>query len=175
MKNLQQEITEIAHGRPMILEDDLEKMIYLKAVIKEGLRLHPPGPLLVPREASEEVKLMGYHIPKGTQVIINAYAIGRDPTLWEEPDEFRPERFLSSSTDYKGVDYQWLPFGAGRRRCPGIQFSVDVIELALANVIYKFDLVLPNGLTNMDLDMTEASAITVYRKSSLLVNVSPRF
>ncbi|GJR82443.1 cytochrome P450 71A4-like protein [Tanacetum coccineum] len=118
----------------MILEDDLEKMRYLKAAIKEGLRLHPPGPLLVPREASEEVKLMGYHIPKGTQVIINAYAIGRVPTLWEEPDEFKPERFLNSSTDYKCVDYQWLPFGAGRRKCPGIQFSVDVIELALANV-----------------------------------------
>ncbi|KAF5808765.1 putative cytochrome P450 [Helianthus annuus] len=175
MKKLQQEVTEIAQGRSMISEEDLEKMAYLKAVLKESLRLHAPFPLLLPRKSMQDVKLMGYDISAGTQVIINAWAIGRDPAFWEEPNEFRPERFLNNSITYQGLHSEWIPFGAGRRLCPGIQFSVPVIELALANIVYKFDMVLPNGLRNEDLDMTEAFGITIHRKSSLIVLVSPRF
>ncbi|KAJ9559482.1 hypothetical protein OSB04_004642 [Centaurea solstitialis] len=174
MKKLQQEVTEIAQGRSMIPEEDLEKMAYLKAVIKETLRLHVPLPLLVPRESTEDVKLMGYDIPTGTQVIINAWAIGRDSTSWEESMEFRPERFLNKAIDYKGFHFEWLPFGAGRRGCPGIQFGVTIIELALANIIYKFDLALPNGAKNEDLDMSDAYGIALHRKSSLLVKLSAR-
>ncbi|KAM0066470.1 putative cytochrome P450 [Helianthus debilis subsp. tardiflorus] len=175
MKKLQQEITEIAQGRSMISEEDLEKMAYLKAVLKESLRLHAPFPLLLPRKLMQDVKLMGYDISAGTQVIINAWAIGRDPAFWEEPNEFRPERFLNNSITYQGLHPEWIPFGAGRRSCPGIQFSVPVMELALANIVYKFDMVLPNGIRNEDLDMTEAFGITIHRKSSLIVLVSPRF
>ncbi|XP_076933565.1 cytochrome P450 Tp4149-like [Bidens hawaiensis] len=175
MDKLQREVTEIAQGRAMILEEDLERMVYLKAVIKEALRLHPPLPLLLPRISIQDVKLMGYDIAAGTQVIMNAWAIGRDPSLWEESNEFRPERFLSNSINYQGLQFEWLPFGAGRRSCPGIQFSVPVIELALANIVYKFDMVLPNGIKNEDLDMTEAFGITMNRKSRLLVSVIPRF
>ncbi|XP_024972067.1 cytochrome P450 71A4-like [Cynara cardunculus var. scolymus] len=174
MKKLQQEVTEIAQGRSMIPEEDLEKMEYLKAVIKETLRLHVPVPLLVPRESTQDVKLMGYDIPAGTQVIINAWAIGRDSTSWEEAIEFRPERFLKNSIDYKGFHYEWLPFGAGRRGCPGIQFGVVIVELALANIVYKFDLALPNGAKNEDLDMSETYGIVLHRKSSLLVNLHAR-
>ncbi|KAI3763174.1 hypothetical protein L1987_53625 [Smallanthus sonchifolius] len=175
MKKLQQEVIEIAEGRPIILEKDLEKMQYLKATIKETLRLHVPIPLLIPRESTQDVKLMGYDIPAGTQAIINASAIGRDPTLWEEPDEFRPERFLNSPIDYKGLHFELLPFGAGRRGCPGIQFAMVVNELALANVVYKFNLALPNGMKNEDLDMSETTGITVHKKSPLLVMATPRF
>ncbi|MFS7910920.1 putative cytochrome P450 [Helianthus anomalus] len=95
-------------------------MHYVKATIKETLQLHTPLPLLIPRESTQDVKLMGYNNPSRTQVVINALAIARDPTLWEEPDEFRPERFLISSIDFKGFHFELLPFGAGRRGCPGI-------------------------------------------------------
>ncbi|XP_076903275.1 cytochrome P450 Tp4149-like [Bidens hawaiensis] len=175
MKKLQQEVIKVAQGRSMISEEDLEKLSCLKAVVKESLRLHTPGPLLVPRKAMQDVKLLGYDIASDTQVIINVWAIGRDPTLWEEPNEFRPERFLNNSINYQGLQFQWLPFGAGRRSCPGIQFSVPVIELALANIVYKFDITLLNGMKNEDMDMNEAFGITIHRKSPLLVSMSPRF
>ncbi|KAK1436680.1 hypothetical protein QVD17_02462 [Tagetes erecta] len=175
MKKLQQEVTEIAQGRTMILEEDLEKMAYLKAVVKEALRLHGPAPLLVPRKLMQNVKLLGYDVAAGTQVIINGWAIGRDPKLWEDSNEFKPERFLNNSINYQGVQFAWIPFGAGRRSCPGMQFSVPVMELALANIVYKFDMALPNEMKNEDLDMSEVCGITLRRKSSLLVLVSPRF
>ncbi|CAH1421431.1 unnamed protein product [Lactuca virosa] len=172
MKKLQQEATIIAQGRSTILEEDLEKMQYLKAVIKESLRLHATVPFL-PRETTEDVKLMGYDIPVGTQVLVNVWAIGRDPTLWEDSNKFMPERFLKdNSTDYKSLHYDWLPFGAGRRGCPGIQFATTIMELALANMVHKFHFALPNGIKNEDIDMSETYGITVHKKSSLLVVAS---
>ncbi|KAI3737369.1 hypothetical protein L2E82_27368 [Cichorium intybus] len=175
METLQQEVTKIAQGRLMILETDLDNMQYLKAVIKETLRLYPPIPLLIPRETTQDVKLMGYNIPSGTQTIVNAWVIGRDPIVWDEPNEFRPERFMNCSTDYKGLHFELLPFGGGRRGCPGISFAVIMFELALANVIYKFDLALPNGVKDKDLDMSEKVAITLHKKAPLLVMATPRF
>ncbi|KAK9073470.1 hypothetical protein SSX86_007794 [Deinandra increscens subsp. villosa] len=176
MKKLQHEVAKIAQGRSVLVEDDLEKMHYLKAVIKESLRIHMPAPLLVPRMSTKDVKLMGYDIPTGTQVIVNAWAIGRDPTLWEEPEEFRPERFLEKTFNYKGVHFEWLAFGSGRRGCPGIQFGVAIMELALANIVYKFDLGLPNyGVKHEDLDMSEKYGLILHKKSHLLVTTSPRF
>ncbi|KAJ6375459.1 hypothetical protein OIU77_000443 [Salix suchowensis] len=108
-------------------------MHYLRAVIKETRRLHPPIPLLIPREASQDVKINGYDIAVGTMVMINAWAIGRDPTTWDQPKEYRPERFLNSSVDFRGNDFQLIPFGAGRRGCPGISFAMAANELVLAN------------------------------------------
>ncbi|KAJ9559883.1 hypothetical protein OSB04_005043 [Centaurea solstitialis] len=150
MRRLQQEVTKIGQGRRMIPEEDLDKMQYLKAVIKESLRLHPSLSLL-PRESTQDVKLMGYDISSGTQRNIG-----------------RPERFLNKFNDYKAHTFEWIPFGAGRRGCPGIQFSVVVLELALANIVYKFDLALPNGVHCEDLDMTEKFGITLHRNSSLM-------
>nr|XP_043637501.1 cytochrome P450 Tp4149-like [Erigeron canadensis] len=175
MKKLQQEVTEIANGRPVITEDDLDQMNYLKAVIKETLRFHAPVPLLVQRETTQDVKLMGYDIPAGTSVVINAWAIARDPTVWEEPEEFTPERFLNSSIDYKGLHYEFTPFGGGRRGCPGAQFAIAVNELAIANLVYKYDLALPNGKAGEELDMTEMPGIAAHKKSPLLVMATPRF
>nr|XP_043636636.1 cytochrome P450 Tp4149-like [Erigeron canadensis] len=175
MKKLQQEVTEVAKGRSMIIDVDLEKMPYLTAVVKETLRLHPPAPLLTPRMSTQDVKLLGYDIPEGTQVLVNAWAIGRDPALWEDPNEFRPERFLNNLIRYKGQQFNWLPFGAGRRECPGIQFGVVVTELVLANIISRFDLALPNGFKDEDLDMNETCGIVVRRTSPLMVIPSARF
>ncbi|GJV27243.1 cytochrome P450 71A4-like protein, partial [Tanacetum coccineum] len=174
MIKLQQEVTEIANGRSMITEEDLDKMKYLKAVIKESLRLHIPLPLLIQRESTQDVKLMGYDIPAGTRVVINAWAVARDPSLWEEAEQFKPERFLNSPIDYKGFHYEFIPFGGGRRGCPGIQFSVAVIELAIANLVYKFDLALPNGKGVEELDMSESNGITTHRKIHLQLVATPR-
>ena len=137
--------------------------------MKESMRLYITAPLIVPREARQDVKVMGYDISKGTQLVINAWAIARDPSLWDNPEEFRPERFLNSPIDYKGLHYEYLPFGAGRRGCPGYQFAMAVNELALANVVHKFDFELPNGERNEDLDMSGVNGLTLRRKSPLLV------
>lgn len=159
----------------MVTEDDIHQMHYLKAVLKETLRLHIPLPLLVPHESMQSVKLMGYDIPQGTQVMINAWAIARDPSIWEEPEKFKPERFLNSSIDVKGFDFELLPFGAGRRGCPGIPFALSINEPVLANVVYRYDLALPNEKRPEELDMTEINGIVVLKMSPLMVVATPRF
>ncbi|KAJ0807467.1 putative cytochrome P450 [Helianthus annuus] len=174
MKKLQKEVKEIAHGKPIITEDDLAKMKYLQAVLKEALRLHTPLPLLISRESTQDVKLMGYDISAGTQVIVNAWAIGRDPTRWVEPERFHPERFLNNPIDYKGLNFEFIPFGAGRRGCPAIQFAIVVNELALANLVNKYDFALPEEVNGEELDMTEITGLTLHRKSPLLVVATPR-
>lgn len=174
MKEVQNEIRNICRGKSNIsYPDDFENMHYLKAVIKETLRLHPPLPLLVPRTARQDVKVMGYDIAAGTMVIINAWAIGRDPTSWDEPDEFRPERFLNSTIDYRGHDFQLIPFGAGRRGCPGISFAMSNYEYVLANLLHKFDWQLPNGMKGDELNMDEGTGLTCHRKVPLLVVATP--
>lgn len=171
---LQNEVMGIAKGKPDITESDLDKMHYLKAVIKETLRLHPPIPLLAPRESTEDVKIMGYDIAARTMVYINAWAIGRDPSEWDEPEEFRPERFVNSSVDVKGHDFQLLPFGAGRRGCPGILFAMITNELVLANIVHKFDWELPAGTSAEDMNMTECSGVVAHRKVPLVAVPKPR-
>ncbi|KAL2465415.1 Cytochrome [Abeliophyllum distichum] len=168
LENLQNEVRRVAGRKLEITEDDLEKMCYLRAVIKESLRLHTPVPLLMPRESTQFVKLMGYDIAAGTQVIVNAWAIGRDPSLWENPEEFRPERFFETDIDFKGLNFELIPFGAGRRGCPGITFAIAVNELALAKLVHKFNFALPKGRKESDMDMTEATGITVHKKFPLL-------
>ncbi|XP_024973119.1 cytochrome P450 71A4-like [Cynara cardunculus var. scolymus] len=175
MKKLQHEVGEIAQGKSMIHEEDLEKMHYLQAVLKETLRLHTPLPLLISRESIQDVKVMGYDIAAGTQVIINAWAIARDPSIWEEADKFKPERFMNSPIDYKGFHFEFLPFGGGRRGCPAIHFAIGVNELALANLVYKYDLKLPDEARGEELDMSEVTGLTLHRKSPLLVVATPRF
>ncbi|XP_059306943.1 cytochrome P450 71A4-like [Lycium ferocissimum] len=176
METLQNEVRQLAQGKLEITEDDLKNthVQYLRAVIKESLRLHPPNPLLVPRESMEDVKLLGYyHVPARTQAFVNVWAIGRDQLLWENPEEYRPERFLNSDIDVKGLNFELIPFGAGRRGCPGSTFAIAVIELALARLVQKFNFSLPEGIKPEDLDMTESTGITVRRKSPLLVVATP--
>lgn len=169
MKKLQNEVRDIARGKLNVTEDDLDKMHYLKAVMKESFRLHTPAPLLIPRESIQDVHIMGYDIAAGTQVLINAWAIGRDPLSWEDPEEMRPERFLNSSIDFKGQDFELIPFGGGRRGCPGTLFAANVNELALANVLHRFDFSLPEGECSEDMDVSEISSITIRKKTPLIV------
>nr|DAD28668.1 TPA_asm: hypothetical protein HUJ06_030136 [Nelumbo nucifera] len=176
MKEVQDEVRRIIGSKPSITEEDIEQMHYLKMVIKETLRLHPPAPLLVPRESTQDVKIQGYDIPAKTRVIINAWAIGREPLSWERAEEFHPMRFMnadSSCIDFRCHNFQLIPFGAGRRGCPGIEFAVAMDELVLANLLHMFDWTLPNGASGKDLDMDEASGLTIHKKSPLLLVATP--
>ncbi|XP_025819893.1 cytochrome P450 71A1-like [Panicum hallii] len=165
MAKLQDEITRVAGAAAdelAIAEADLDKMEYLKAVFKEVLRLHPPAPLLVPHESTAPAVVRGYEIPARTALFVNAWAIGRDPAAWDAPEEFRPERFVGGgpAADFRGTDYELIPFGAGRRMCPGINFALPVLELALASILCHFDWELPAGMRPADLDMGEAPGLT---------------
>lgn len=153
MDKLKDEVRGRATGKGLVREKDLSEMSYLKAVIKEVMRLHPPAPLLAPRESTDDCHVQVYAIPRRTRVIVNAWAIGRDPNFWEAPEEFRPERFLGNQIDFKGNDFQFIPFGAGRRICPGMSFAISNVELALANLVHHFEWHFPPGRGN--LDMTE--------------------
>ncbi|KAI3512859.1 hypothetical protein L1887_20180 [Cichorium endivia] len=173
MKKARDEVRAVLEGKSGINEEDLERMTYLKAIIKETLRLHPPLPMLVPNIASKDVTVMGYDIAKGTTVITNVWAIGRDPKHWDEPEEFRPERFLDSSIDFKGHDFELIPFGAGRRICPGIVFAMTTNENLLATLLYSFDWKLANGETEEELDMSECPGVAVRKRVPLFVVATP--
>ncbi|XP_047331943.1 cytochrome P450 736A117-like [Impatiens glandulifera] len=168
MKELQTEVRNVANGKSMIAEEDIQNMPYLRAVIKETLRYHTPIPLLPPRLATQDVNVNGYDIAAGTMVFINKWAISRDPLSWENPDEFKPERFMNSKVDYKGHHFEFIPFGAGRRGCPGISFGIAVNELTLANIVNKFNWVLPDGKDGENLDVDECIGFTIHRKTPLI-------
>ncbi|KAM1080654.1 hypothetical protein TB2_014951 [Malus domestica] len=171
----QAEVRGVVGERRVVLESDLSQLDYLKDVIKEIFRLHPPAPVLVPRESMEDVSIDGYNIPAKTRIFVNAWAIGRDPESWENPETFEPERFIGSTIDFKGQDYELLPFGAGRRGCPAITFGTATIELALAQLLHSFDWELPPGTTAKDLDLAEVFGITMHRIDNLIVVARPRF
>lgn len=106
----------------MVEEKDLGNLSYLDMAVKESFRLHPIAPLLVPREGLEETSIEGYWIPKKSRVMVNTWAIGRDPNVWSENvEEFYPERFIERNIDLKGQNFELLPFGSGHRMCPGVQ------------------------------------------------------
>ncbi|XP_068644096.1 premnaspirodiene oxygenase-like [Aristolochia californica] len=171
MQKAQQEVRSILRGKDTITEDDITQMNYLKLVIRETLRLCPPLPFLVPRESIDDCQICGYEIPKKSRVLVNIWAIGRDPKYWKNPNDFEPERFLGSSMDFRGQNFELIPFGAGRRGCPGMLFGLVTIERALASLLYHFDWKLPDG--TKDLDMSEASGITMAKKSNLRVIATP--
>ncbi|CAI8588759.1 unnamed protein product [Vicia faba] len=167
MKKAQSELREACKGKEIISEIDIQELPYLKLVIKETLRLHSPNPLLIPRESTELTNIDGYDIPKKTKVMINVWAMARDPKYWTDAERFIPERFEGNFMDYKGNNFEYLPFGAGRRICPGLSFGVAGIMLPLALLLYHFNWELPNNMKHEDLDMTELYGLAVGRKSEL--------
>nr|QNS29957.1 cytochrome P450 [Nothapodytes nimmoniana] len=173
LKYAQEEI-EIKVGKNRwVQESDIPNLVYLQAIVKEGLRLYPPGPLAVPHEAMEDCRVGGFHIPKGTRLFVNVWKLHRDPRVWTDPEEFRPERFLSdhADVDVSGQHYEFIPFGSGRRSCPGIQFASLVTHLTLARLIQGFEF---RTVANEPVDMTEGMGVTLPRATPLEVLITLR-
>ncbi|KAL8048483.1 hypothetical protein ABFX02_07G069200 [Erythranthe guttata] len=171
MEKVQREVRECLtlKGKKRVDDSDVEGLKYLKLVVKETLRLHPPIPLL-PRACREEgVKVNGYSIPINSRVMISIWAMGRDPLYWDDPETFQPERFENSCIDFTGNSFEYLPFGAGRRICPGMNFGLASVELPLAQILYHFNWTLPTGISFDHVDMTEQEGITVSRKNRLFL------
>jgi len=168
MKKLQAEVREVFDKERKPNESDMDKLKYLKCVVKETLRLHPPGAFLLPRECRQACEINGYDIPFKSKVIVNAWAIGRDPNHWDDPERFYPERFIDNCVDYyKGNNFEFIPFGSGRRMCPGVTFGLVNVEFSLALLMYHFDWKLPNAIKKEDLDMSESFGVAVTRKTDL--------
>jgi cytochrome P450 len=172
MKKVRQEIDQ-EFGTNPVEESGLIGLPYLHACIKETLRLHPPVPLLLHR-AHEECDVMNYRIPRNAKVMVNVWAIGRDPTNWDEPLKFKPERFLDSDVDFKGNDFELLPFSAGRRICPGLPMAGRHVPLILAALNQSFDWCVPDGKVPQELDMTEKFGLIMQKEKPLELIPKPR-
>lgn len=174
MRRLQAEVRSIVpSGQDIVSEADLNSMAYLRAVIKESLRLRPVTPLLAPHFSMASCSIDGMVVPAGVRVLINIWAIGRDPRFWQDAEEFIPERFLdggsAAGVSFKGNDFQFLPFSAGRRQCPGMNLGMAAVEVMLANLVHRFDWEMPPGKEARDIDMTEEFGLVVHRKEKLLL------
>ena len=167
MKKAQEEVRRVVGKKLEVDETDITQMQYLQCIMKETLRLHTPIPLLGPRQTSASVKLEGYDIPSKTTVYVNIWAIQTDPKLLDQPKEFLPERFMKNPIDFKGQDFQFIPFGGGRRGCPGMTFGIAAVECVIANLLYHFNWELPCGRSRIDLDMSEVHGFTVHKKFPL--------
>ncbi|XP_022869240.1 premnaspirodiene oxygenase-like [Olea europaea var. sylvestris] len=151
---------------------DTQNLKYLKLVIKETLRLHSPLPL-IPRASREDCEVNGYFIPANAKVFVNTWEIGRDPKYWTNPESFQPERFENNPIDLTGNNFEYLPFGSGRRICPGLTFGLTGVELPLAQLLYNFDWKLPEGISPDNLNMIENSGMTASRKEDLYLFADP--
>lgn len=173
LKKAQEEIDFHVGTERQVDESDIKNLVYLQAIIKETLRLYPAGPLLGPREAMEDCTIAGYNVPAGTRLIVNVWKIQRDPTVWNNPSDFKPERFLTShiDVDVKGQQFELIPFGSGRRSCPGASFALQVLHLTLARLLQAFDFATP---MNQPVDMKESPGLTIPKATPLEVLLSPR-
>lgn len=172
---LYEEIKGIVGDKTEVAEEDLSKMKYLKAVILEALRRHPPAHFLLHHIATDDVELEGYTIPKGTMVNFMVADIGWDPEVWENPMEFRPERFMGDDVAELdltgGKEIKMMPFGAGRRLCPGMKLGMLHLDYFIANLVWAFEWKIPEG---EEVDMTEKQELSIVMKNPLRVCLSPR-
>lgn len=167
MKKAQAELNSVIGKNNPIEENNILRLPYLQAIVKETYRLHPPGPLLVPRKANTDVNIFDYVIPKDAQVLVNVWAIGRDPDSWENPNSFIPERFLGSEIDVKGHDFELIPFGSGRRICPGLPLASRMIHLMLGSLIHRFDWKFEEGIKPENMDMEEKFGLSLGKAQRL--------
>lgn len=174
LKAAQAELDNQVGKTRLVTESDLKNLKYLEAIVKESLRLKPPGPVTGPREATQDIQISDYNIPKGTRLIINIWKLHRDPRVFENPDEFKPERFLTSRSgvDYvNGLQFGYIPFSYGRRSCPGMSMGLQVVHIMVARVLQGFDLSTVDGL---DVDLEEGLGIDLPKLMPLYLSVRPR-
>ncbi|GAB4833656.1 hypothetical protein Ancab_031901, partial [Ancistrocladus abbreviatus] len=169
LKQAQAELKQvIGRGNP-IEEGDIARLPCLQSIVKETFRLHPAAPFLVPRKVDVDVDLCGFMVPKCAQVLVNAWAIGRDPNLWENPNSFEPERFMGLEIDVKGQDFELIPFGAGRRICLGLPLAIRMIHLTLGSLIHSFNWKIENGAKLESMDMADKFGVSLQKAQPLHV------
>ncbi|KAF9616459.1 hypothetical protein IFM89_029756 [Coptis chinensis] len=161
------ELKEKINKDAPIEESDIARLPYLQAIVKETMRLHPPAPLLVPHKAECDVDICGFTVPRHAQVLVNAWAISRDPEMWINPTMFFPDRFSGSTIDFKGRDFEFIPFGAGRRICPGLPLAFRMVHLMLASLLHSFGWELEDGVKPKDIDMEEKFGLTLQKAKPL--------
>lgn len=169
-----EELDRVIGRERWVEEKDVPNLPYIESIMKETMRMHPVAPMLVPRFSREDIKIAGYDIPKGTRVLVNIWTIGRDPKIWDRPDEFIPDRFMGKDIDVKGQDFELLPFGSGRRMCPGYSLGLKVIQSTLANLLHGFKWKLPRDMKVEDLSMEEIFGLSTPKKIPLVVAIEPR-
>ncbi|GMH14899.1 hypothetical protein Nepgr_016740 [Nepenthes gracilis] len=174
MKRVQQELADLVGLSRTVEESDLDKLTFFRCAIKETLRLHPPIPLLL-HETAEPAVVAGFYIPAKCRVMINSWAIGRDKDSWVDPESFNPARFLKDGVpDFKGSNFEFIPFGSGRRSCPGMQLGLYALEMTVANLLHCFEWELPDGMKPSELDMDDVFGLTAPRASRLVAVPTPR-
>ncbi|KAF8006723.1 hypothetical protein BT93_K0896 [Corymbia citriodora subsp. variegata] len=156
----------IGRGNP-IEESEVARLPYFQAIIKGTFRLHPPAPLLLPRRSEAESRIQGFTIPKGAQIFVNVWAMRRDPALWEDPNVFSPERFLGSEMDVKGQSFELIPFGRGRRICPGLPLALRMLDMMLGTLLNCFDWKLEDGIEPEDMNMDDRFGLTIQKDQPL--------
>ncbi|KAE8707440.1 Flavonoid 3'-monooxygenase [Hibiscus syriacus] len=178
MARARKELDSVVGRDRLVSDSHLSSLTYFQAVIKETFRLHPSTPLSLPRMASDSCEINGYHIPKGATLLVNVWAIARDPNEWSDPLGFRPERFLPGgekpNADVRGNDFEVIPFGAGRRICAGMSLGLRMVQLLTATLVHAFDWELADGLMPEKLNMEEAFGLTLQRAAPLMVHPRPR-
>lgn len=168
LKKAQQELSQVVGLQRRVEETDLDNLTFLKCCLKETIRLHPPIPLLL-HEAAEDAVIAGYFIPAKSRIMVNAWAIGRDPASWDDAETFRPTRFLEQGVpDFKGNNFEFIPFGSGRRSCPGMQLGLYGLEIAVAQLLHCFDWELPDGMKPSEMDMSDVFGLTAPRATRLV-------
>ncbi|KAG0563434.1 hypothetical protein KC19_8G031100 [Ceratodon purpureus] len=176
LKRVREELNSVFGPNQLVTESELDNLPYLNAIVKEAFRLHPATPLGLPREAHETFQLQGYTFPKGTRLFINQWAVHRDPAVYDQPQEFKPERFLEGPEINIAGDtqYQLIPFGSGRRNCVGLPMAQLVIRLVVAHLLHSVDFALPEGQEPKDLDMSESFGLAAPMLHPLMVYATPR-
>ena len=167
LNKAQAEIDAAVGTSRLVTADDLSRLPYLQCIIHETFRLYPAAPLLLPHESSADCKVGGYDVPRGTMLLVNVYAIHRDPAVWEDPAEFRPERFEDGEAEGRLL----MPFGMGRRKCPGEALALRTVGLVLGALIQCFDWGRADGV---EVDMAEGGGVTMARVVPLEAMCRPR-
>ena len=173
-QKVQEEFDRVVGRDRVLTEPDFSHLPYLQCVVKESFRLHPPTPLMLPHRSNADVKIGGYHIPKGSNVHVNVWAVARDPAVWKNPLEFRPERFLEEDVDMKGHDFRLLPFGAGRRVCPGAQLGINLVTSMMSHLLHHFVWTPPQGTKPEEIDMSENPGLVTYMRVPVQAVATPR-
>lgn len=174
LKKAQDELDTHIGKERKVEESDIKNLVYLQAIVKETLRLYPPSPIITLRAAMDDCTFScGFHIPSGTHLMVNVWKIHRDGRIWNDPHDFKPERFLTShkDVDVRSRNYELVPFGSGRRACPGASLALRVVHLTLATLLHSFNVASP---LNQVVDMTESTGLTNLKATPLEVVITPR-